>query len=68
MSEFKSTNAVRKNIEDEMHKVHWKIIISYIYLQPKFNLQTKELASAEALLRRWIHPEINTAYALYPSF
>ena len=28
----------------------------HMYLQPKFNLQTKELAGAEALVR-WIHPE-----------
>ena len=27
----------------------------HMYLQPKFNLQTKELAGAEALVR-WIHP------------
>lgn len=44
-----------KNIEDEMHGAlednHF-----HMYLQPKFNLQTKELAGAEALVR-WIHPE-----------
>ncbi len=43
-----------KNIEDEMHQAlannHF-----HMYLQPKFNLQTKELAGAEALVR-WIHP------------
>lgn len=43
-----------KNIEDEMvsaladNQFH-------MYLQPKFDLQTKELAGAEALVR-WIHP------------
>jgi len=44
-----------KNIEDEMHGAlaanHF-----HMYLQPKFDLQTKELAGAEALVR-WIHPE-----------
>lgn len=43
-----------KNIEDEMHQAlannHF-----HMYLQPKFDLQTKELAGAEALVR-WIHP------------
>lgn len=44
-----------KNIEDEMYQAlednHYKM-----FLQPKFDLQTKELAGAEALVR-WIHPE-----------
>lgn len=44
-----------KNIEDEMHQAleenHFQM-----YLQPKFDLQTKELAGAEALVR-WVHPE-----------
>ncbi len=44
-----------KTIEDEMHQAleanHF-----HMYLQPKFYLQTKELAGAEALVR-WIHPE-----------
>ena len=44
-----------KSIEDEMHQAleenHFQM-----YIQPKFDLKTKELAGAEALVR-WIHPE-----------
>ncbi len=43
-----------KNIEDEMHQALANNNF-HMYLQPKFDLQTKELAGAEALVR-WIHP------------
>ncbi len=44
-----------KAIEDEMYQA-LEAKNFQMYLQPKFNLQTKELAGAEALVR-WIHPE-----------